>query len=151
MELKIKRVMEGVELPTYSTEGAGAFDIRAYGLPDEGVIINHGDIIKMRTGIAIEIPDGWSLMIIPRSGLGSKYGLTLANSTGLIDSDYRGEIGLTIVRNDNNVLRSLLHINNGDRVAQGILVQTPQFKIVEVDELSETVRGVGGHGSTGVK
>lgn len=151
MELKIKKVAEDVILPTYSTEGAGAFDIRAYDLSVPVDMVN-GLEYRFRTGLMMEIPKGWSLLIIPRSGLGTNYGIRIKNTVGLIDSDYRGEVSVTLSRDmfgvDHN--KSLV-INNGDRIAQGVLIQTPQFKIVEVDELSETKRGTGGFGSTGVK
>lgn len=149
MELKIKKTIENVELPSYATDGAGGFDIRVYGLPEGGLYMPTGTYGVFQTGLSVEIPKGWSLLIIPRSGLGSKKGLTLRNGTGLIDSDYRGEITLTMIRDD-QYSGETVHIHNGDRLAQGVLVQTPQFKFVEVEELSETIRGEGGHGSTGV-
>jgi dUTP pyrophosphatase len=141
MIVKFKRLHADAKLPTYGTRGAACFDF--YALSDVGVpTFNAGSV---RTGLAVEIPQGHCMLIFGRSGLAMKYGLRLANSVGVIDSDYRGEVIIRL-HNDSDTWQSVMA---GERVAQGLIVPSPYQTLVEVDELSDTARGTGGFGSTG--
>lgn len=102
----------------------------------------------VQTGLAVEIPEGHVLMIHSRSGHGFKHSTRLSNVVGILDQDYRGEIKVRLSR-DNSGSDPVLHVNNGDRIAQAIVLPYPKVKFEVVDELSETVRGEGGFGSTG--
>jgi dUTP pyrophosphatase len=107
--------------------------------------INAGATRLMSTGLAFEVPKGFELQVRPRSGLAAKFGLTVLNSPGTIDSDYRGELKVLLI----NLGDSDMIITAGDRIAQLVLAPVVTAKLVEVNELSETVRGAGGFGSTG--
>ena len=127
----------------YATDGSAGIDLFA---ADNAVITN--DAITIPTGIAAAIPDSWAGQVHIRSGMAKNHGVHLANSVGIIDSDYRGEIKL--------VLRSSIpdisvHVEKGDRIAQLLVMPCPQLHIRFVSELPETERGEGGFGSTGVK
>lgn len=130
-------------LPTFATSGAAAIDLR---VAECVKIPPSGQVRAARTGIKIELPDGVCGLILPRSGLGSK-GIVLANTVGLIDSDYRGEIVLML----KNAGSTMFHIEEGERAAQMMFlsVHRPEFELVS--ELGTTARGEGGFGSTGVK
>ena len=130
-------------LPTFATSGAAAIDLR---VAECVKIPPSGQVRAARTGIKIELPDGVCGLILPRSGLGSK-GIVLANTVGLIDSDYRGEIVLML----KNIGSTMFHIEEGERAAQMMFlsVHRPEFELVS--ELGTTARGEGGFGSTGVK
>lgn len=140
--LKVKKLNPAAELPAYATDGSGCFDIKSTG---EGVIIPGGQRV-FPTGLAFEIPVGWVLEVYSRSGHGFKNRVTLGNSVGIIDSDYRGELMVAL---DNSSPVSEFVVKAGDRIAQAKLVEAPRVKLVEVAELSETARGTGGLGSTG--
>lgn len=140
--LKIKRLNNKAKIPKRMTEGAVGLDIY---MPEFRVLWT-GDIIKVCTGIAMEIPSGYHGEVHIRSSYGIR-GIRLANCTGIIDSDYRGELVLYLI-NDNRVP---VPIYEGERIAQFVLVKDPNFKVVEVDKLSETERGEGGFGSTNIK
>lgn len=142
--LKLKRLPhgEGLPLPEYGTDGSAAMDICAA----NGAVIPEYDARIVSTGFAVEVPDGWELQIRPRSGLAARDGVTVLNSPGTIDSDYRGEIKVIL----HNAVDGDYAVNRGDRIAQVILKPAPKFIIQEADELSSTVRGDGGLGSTGV-
>lgn len=144
MQVKIKKLTATATTPTYGTAGAAAFDIYAdiLGL---WMGISAGDTRVVNTGIAIEVPEGCVLRIYSRSGHGFKHGVSLANSVGVIDSDYRGEIAVAL-RNDS---RANFTINHGDRIAQGIIEPIHRVEFEVADELSATERGTGGFGSTG--
>lgn len=137
--LKIKRLTETARLPCRMSEEAAAFDIYT----DETRNIWKGDIIKIHTGVAIEIPKGYHAELHIRSSWGMQ-GIHLANCTGIIDSDYRGEILLYV----HNYGDGSFFIPEGTRLAQMILVKDTTFDVKEVEELSETTRGIGGFGST---
>lgn len=140
--LKVKRLTETAKLPTYGSKGAAAFDFYSSG---PSFIIHIDDFQIASTGLSVEIPPGKVLKIYSRSGDGFGDNVKLANSVGVIDSDYRGEIKVALHNaGDNN-----FEVKLGNRIAQGILEDAPQIEIVEVDELSETERGSGGFGSTG--
>ena len=141
--LKIKRLRPNAKLPRRATPGSTGFDIFAC-IEDEGVITLKGTQPKLiPTGIAIEVPRGYDVQIRPRSGLSAKgVGVTF----GTIDSDYRGEILITMYLFDPN---ATFEIKHSDRIAQMVVSTIADLPLVEVEELSETQRGSGGHGSTG--
>lgn len=140
-QLKFKLLEKGATLPKFATAGAACFDISC--LDDFAVAPQQQ--VAVRTGLQVEVPEGYGLDIFSRSGHGFKLGVRLANCTGIIDSDYRGEI-LLAVRNDGE---TGVIFGAGDRVAQGRLIKLVDTEIVQVDEMSETARGAGGFGSTG--
>lgn len=139
--MKVKRLYEGVKLPTKATEGSAAFDLYAY----TEAPIDAGETVKYKTGIALEIPEGRVGLIFPRSGLSTKFGIRLSNCVGVIDSDYRGEI-IVALYNDS---QEPYMVKRGDRIAQLMIVDIPKICIEEVYELSDTERGNGGFGSSG--
>ena len=143
------------EDPKFQTEGAAGFDFRA-NLPNEGEVITIGpsgsgnNIAMVPTGLFFELPESIELQVRPRSGLAAKNGVTVLNSPGTVDSDYRGEVKVILINHGTEEFV----ISNGDRIAQGVLsaVSNKQFiKLNKVDELNETERSSGGFGSTGVK
>ena len=142
MKVKIKRTHENGRIPTYATDGSGAFDFYSA----EKVEIKGLEVMAINLGVAVEVPDGHVMLLFPRSSIGKKTPLRMANSVGVIDSDYRGTIHALY---DNFALRNH-EINQGDRIAQGIIVPIPKVEFEEVEELSTTERGEGGFGSTGV-
>tara|TARA_Y100000739_G_C20603328_1_gene464086 strand:+ start:1459 stop:1890 length:432 start_codon:yes stop_codon:yes gene_type:complete len=130
--------------PSYSTVNSAGMDIRAF-LKKEKTILP-GDKIIIDTGIFVEIPTGYEIQIRPRSGLSFKNGITVLNTPGTIDSDYRGEVKVILI----NLSKEKFTINNGDRIAQMVVNKYEQVKWQEVDSVSETERK-GGFGSTGIK
>jgi dUTP pyrophosphatase len=149
MNLKVKRLYKDAILPTYGSEGAACFDLYAY-VPEYVAkrieVVVPGDRVTLETGLAVEVPEGWVLEVYPRSGLAAKCGITLINSPGQIDSDYRGNIGIIVLNTDSDYPWLVRH---GDRIAQAKLVPAPRCTFEEVDTLTETNRGEGGFGSTG--
>lgn len=129
--------------PTYANENAAGLDIRANN--DKPIMIQPGEWADIPTELAVEIPQGYFGMVVPRSGLGFKYRITLINDVGIIDSDYRGNIGIRLV-NDGVEPYMVL---KGERVAQMVIVPYIQPRIRWVDKLTESVRGARGFGSTG--
>ena len=142
--LKIKKVRDNAEVPQYQTEGASGMDLCA--ALDNTVIIPPFQRVFVPTGIAIELPRGYEAQVRPRSGLSSKHGITLVNCVGTIDSDYRGEIIVPLI----NLSDTAYSIQPGERIAQMIISKYERVGIKEVTELSDTSRGIGGFGSTGV-
>lgn len=142
MKIKVK-TMSGV-LPVYETEGAAGMDIRAY--LDEPVDIMPGKRALVPTGLFLEIPTGYEVQIRARSGLAVKYGIGLTNGIGTIDSDYRGEIKVSLI----NWGEEKFTVNNGDRIAQMVVCRYEKAEIQEASQLSETDRGTGGFGHTGI-
>lgn len=140
-KLKVKRLDRKAQLPSYSTPGSACFDISTTNTTP--LLSGHQRVYD--TGLAIEVPPGYVLKVYSRSGMGFNKGIRLANGTGVIDSDYRGELKVCL-RNDG---KEIANIRAGDRIAQGMLVKIDQWDIEEVEELSETERGEGGLGSTG--
>jgi dUTP pyrophosphatase len=136
-----------IPLPSYETAGAAGADLRANFPTDQrdGITLNPGTRALVPTGLHIAVPTGHEVQIRPRSGLALKHGITLPNSPGTIDSDYRGPLGVIVM----NAGQVAFHIAHGDRIAQMVLapVLRAQFDLVET--LDETVRGQGGFGSTG--
>ncbi len=143
MKVEFKRLPhgEGLPLPAYATPGSAAMDICAA----EFNLLEPGEIVMQNTGFAVAIPEGYEIQVRPRSGLAIKHGITIINSPGTIDSDYRGEICVLV----QNCGFDEFRIQKGDRIAQLVLSPVIQAQAVEVDELDETQRGAGGFGSTG--
>lgn len=133
------------ELPTYETGSSAGMDIRAN--ISEAVTLQPLGRAVIKTGIFIELPVGYEAQIRPRSGLAAKKGITVLNSPGTIDADYRGEIGIILV----NLSNEPFTIENGERIAQMVISRHEHISWKEVDELEATSRGEGGFGSTGVK
>jgi dUTP pyrophosphatase len=147
MKLKIKKLRPGAVIPKYATEGAACFDLCAVINEIKPVPVFAGQPVTFATGLSFEIPEGWVMLIFSRSGHGFNSGVRLANCTGVIDSDYRGEVGVKLTKDQDAV--GAFEVRNGDRIAQAMLVQVPLVELVEVEELSNTERGTGGFGSTG--
>lgn len=135
-----------VPLPAYETTGAAGADLRA-NLPDRGCLtLQPGARALVPTGLRLEIPTGYEVQLRPRSGLALKHGITLPNSPGTIDSDYRGPLGVIVM----NAGDAPFEISHGDRIAQMVVAPVVQAQISLVDALNETARGEGGFGSTGI-
>ena len=135
----------GNPLPSYQTHASAGMDLRAQ--LEEPVRLEPLERAVVGTGLYLELPEGYEAQIRPRSGLAAKQGITVLNSPGTIDADYRGEIGVILA----NVSNAAVTIQHGDRIAQMVISQYQQAEWIEVESLSETDRGSGGFGSTGVK
>jgi len=134
-----------VALPSYESAGAAGADVRA-NLADRGVVVLHpGARALVATGLRIEIPGGYEVQMRPRSGLALKHGITLANSPGTIDSDYRGPLGVILI----NAGQEAFEIAHGDRIAQMVVAPVVQARFELVEDLSGSSRGEAGFGSTG--
>ncbi len=144
MKIKIVNTSDN-PLPEYETKGSVGLDLRAH--LQEPVMMKPLQRALIPTGLYIELPDGHEAQIRPRSGLALKKGLTCLNSPGTIDSDYRGELKIIMI----NLSNETTVINTGERIAQLVISKIERVKLNEVDELSETERGEGGFGHTGVK
>lgn len=146
IQLKVKKVQADAILPKYQTTGAACFDLHALiGDADAQVTIGPGRPAIIDTGLAFEVPEGHVMLIYSRSGQGFNNNVRLANCTGVIDSDYRGDIKVKLTKDSGTAIT----VRNGDRIAQAMVIPIPQVALVEVDELSETTRGAGRFGSTG--
>ena len=159
MRIKIKKLHPDAKIPQYATPGAAGFDLVAI----ENVDIEPGQTKLIKTGLAIEIPEGYELQIRPRSGISLKTPLRVPNSPGTVDSDYRSEICVIMentapksnVGTKENFASGITRItgpqkiSKGDRIAQGVICPIIQGSFIEVEELSDTQRGAGGFGSTG--
>ena len=144
-EIKIVKCRERAVIPTKGTEGSAGYDL--YACLDRDIEIKFGDLVKIPTGISIEIPrNDLAAFVFARSGLGIKYGIMPSNGVGVIDSDYRGEIQIGLCRVSNG---DPYVIKNGDRVAQLVVMPVSNCTFKLVDKLSESSRGVNGLGSTG--
>lgn len=152
IKMKVKRLTEGARIPQYQTSGAACFDLHADFTKEcdlvqtDGLYVMPGDSCHLHTGLAFEVPEGHVMLVYSRSGQGFKHGVRLANSTGVIDSDYRGEL-LVSLHNDGG---ADFLVRDGDRIAQAMLVPLPHVELEEAQELSATERGENGGGSTGV-
>ncbi|MDY2776893.1 MAG: dUTP diphosphatase [Collinsella sp.] len=144
VNVNIKRLDPSVELPSYAYEGDAGLDLRANGTFDIAPLTR----ALIPTGLAIAIPDGYAGFVQPRSGMALKRGLSIANTPGLIDAHYRGELKVIVVNLD---ATEPIHIEKGERIAQLVIQQVPVVRLTEVDELDETDRGEGGFGSSGSK
>lgn len=132
---------EGLDLPVYATDGAAGMDV----VSAEDVTIPPGARHAVATGLAMAIPAGYEIQVRPRSGLALKHGITVPNTPGTIDSDYRGELKVILINHGGDDFE----VRRGDRVAQLVLAPVTRASWLEVDSLDETARGTGGFGSTG--
>ena len=139
----VKRLphFDGLELPAYATDGAAGMDV----LSAEDVTLAPGARHAVATGLAIAIPHGFEIQVRPRSGLALKYGITVPNTPGTIDSDYRGELKVILINHGSDAFE----VRRGDRVAQLVLAPVTRASWLKVEELDQTQRGEGGFGSTG--
>lgn len=131
-------------LPAYESAGAAGMDLRAY-LPDGAVTLRPLQRAMIPTGIRLEIPEGWECQIRPRSGLAAKHGITVLNTPGTIDSDYRGEVKVILV----NLSDTDFTVGDGERICQMVFARAEQVSLAERATLSETDRGAGGFGHSG--
>lgn len=144
--MKIKVVNKGhQQLPAYATPQSAGMDLRAN--LDESIVLHPMERRLISTGLHIALPEGYEAQIRPRSGLALKYGLTVLNSPGTVDADYRGEIMVLLI----NLSTEDFTINDGERIAQMVIASHEQGQLELVKELDETERGEGGYGHTGVK
>lgn len=142
MKVKVKKLHPCAIIPQYQSEGAACFDLHACGLPTFG---RH--TATFCTGLAFEIPSGFVMLVFSRSGHGFNHDARLANCVGVIDSDYRGEVKVKL-RHDNE--KGLFPIiRDGDRIAQALILPIPKIELAESEDLSDTIRGSNGYGSTG--
>ena len=135
---------EGALLPEYQTSGSAGADLHAY--LAEPVTLKPMERRLIPTGLFVELPAGYELQVRPRSGLALKHGVTVLNTPGTVDSDYRGELCVLLI----NFGSEPFTVQNGDRIAQAVVAQAVQVSFVQADALSETGRGVNGYGSTGI-
>jgi dUTP pyrophosphatase len=142
VELSFKRLRDAAGLPSVARAGDAGLDLRAV----EDAVVEPGERAMIPTGVAVAIPDGYAGLVLPRSGLASREGLTLANSPGLIDAGYRGEVICAVVNMDRS---RAVRIQRGDRIAQLVVVALPAVTPAWVEELPESERAEGGFGSTG--
>ena len=147
LQFKILENGYGLPIPKYESEGAAGLDLLAAIGEDKSIIILPGRAEMVPTGIAIALPKGFEAQIRPRSGLAAKNGITILNSPGTIDSDYRGEISAMLI----NHSKVNFEIERGMRIAQMIIAPVVQFNLIETETLDETKRGAGGFGSTGIR
>ncbi|QRI63370.1 dUTP diphosphatase [Shinella sp. PSBB067] len=138
---------DGIELPAYETSGAAGMDLRAAVAADGPLTLAPGKRALVPTGFVFEIPHGCEGQIRPRSGLAFKHGITCLNTPGTVDSDYRGEVKVLLV----NLGEEAFVIERGMRIAQMVIAPVTQVAVREASEASETTRGAGGFGSTGVR
>lgn len=143
-DVDIVRLDKGLPLPTYSRDGDAGMDLYS----TEDAVIPSFNRRLVGTGVALAIPFGYAGFVHPRSGLAHKYGISIVNSPGTIDAGYRGEIKVNLINLDP---ARPFTIERGDRIAQLIIQPVVSATLVELDELNETARGQGGHGSTGIK
>jgi len=146
ISLRVKRLESAKELPlpSYATAASAGMDLRSASM--EPIVLSPGQRGLVPTGLIVEIPEGFEGQVRPRSGLALKNGISLVNTPGTIDSDYRGELKVIMI----NLGEDHFMVNYGDRIAQLVIAPVVQAQIVEVDQISESERGDGGFGSTGV-
>jgi dUTP diphosphatase len=142
VELRITRLRDGALMPTRAHDGDAGLDLYA----GDAATIGPGERATVATGIAVEVPDGFAGLVLPRSGLAARHGIALVNAPGLIDSGYRGEIRVLLLNTDR---AESFTISPGDRIAQLVLTPVADAVPVEVSELATTARGEGGFGSSG--
>jgi dUTP pyrophosphatase len=142
VELKFRLLEPGAQLPAQATPGDAGLDLRAA----EPASIGPSERAQIGTGVAVEIPPGHAGLVLPRSGLALRHGISMVNAPGLIDSGYRGELRVLLLNTDRE---HAFDIEPGDRIAQLLVVPFAEAIPVEVAELSDTERGIGGFGSTG--
>lgn len=143
MKLKFKKLREDAVAPSYASEGDAGMDLRAL----DGVTLKPGEHAVIKTGIAFELPENTVGFVCSRSGLAAKHGVFVLNAPGVIDSGYRGDVGV-ILKNSGD---TDFVVEAGDRIAQFVIQEFISVKLVEAEEISESARGEGGFGSTGVR
>jgi dUTP pyrophosphatase len=144
VEVEIKCMHPDSRTPVYETEHAAGMDLRAY--LEQELCLHPGERVLVETGIAIALPQGYEAQVRPRSGLALKYGVSLLNSPGTIDADYRGEIKVVLINHGSEVFK----VSNGDRIAQLVVAPVSRVEWKETTELNCTVRADGGFGHTGI-
>ena len=145
VEVKQLPHAKGLALPRYMTPGSAGADVTAAIIQGNPVTLHTGERAAIPTGLSVAIPEGYEVQVRPRSGLAANFGIQVVNAPGTVDSDYRGEIKVLLI----NMGFEPFVINRGDRIAQLVIAPVHQISWEEVDALSETERGTGGHGSTG--
>ena len=143
IKVLVKRKDPSVKLPSYKTNGASGMDLMAY--IDKSIELKPGESCLVPTGLSVAFPEEYEIQIRPRSGLAAKNNISVLNTPGTIDSDYRGEIKVILFNHGNKDFK----IDNNDRIAQMILTPVIKIDLEETNELPESIRGVGGFGSTG--
>lgn len=141
LEMKIKKLSEEAKIPRYAKPGDAGLDVCSI----EDFVINPGERYMAKTGLAFEIAEGYELQVRPKSGLASKYGISIVNTPGTLDSGYRGELMVIMINHG----KDPYHASKGDKIAQIVVNKYEHVNFKEVDELSQTDRGEGGFGSTG--
>ena len=144
-EILIKRLSKEIPLPKYETDGSSGLDLAAY--IDKKIEIKPGKSGIIPTGLSVAIPKNFEIQIRPRSGLAAKNQISVLNTPGTIDSDYRGELKVILI----NLSDKIFIVENGMRVAQMVLCPITKAKLIEVESLKDTKRSLGGFGSTGIK
>lgn len=142
MNIKIKRLNDNAKIPFRATAGSAGADL--YALCERDIVIQPSERVLIPTGLAMEIPAGYGGFVFPRSSVASKYGVSLANCVGVIDSDYRGELKIAVINHSDDAFT----VHNGDRIAQLVILAVDDTEYTE-SELNDTERGSGGFGSTG--
>lgn len=143
--VRVLKLHPRAHLPVYMTAGAAGMDLHAVIPEAEGVRLAPGERVLVGTGLAIALPTGFEAQIRPRSGLAHKHGITVLNSPGTIDCDYRGELKVLLV----NLGKDAFELRHGERIAQMVIARVAHATVIEVAELDDTARGAGGYGSTG--
>ena len=143
VKVLVKKFDKNIKLPTYKTSGSSGMDLEAF--IKNKIIINPGNTAVISTGIFLAIPKNYEIQIRPRSGLAAKKGISVLNTPGTVDSDYRGEIKIILI----NFSKKLFVVKSGARIAQMVLCPVARGKLKEVQNLPKTVRGKGGFGATG--
>jgi dUTP pyrophosphatase len=142
VELRAARLRDGARLPTRAHDGDAGLDLYAA----EGAAIAPGERVAVGTGIAVAIPEGHAGLVLPRSGLAKRHGITIPNAPGLIDSGYRGELTVLLLNTDRS---EAFEVAAGDRIAQLVITPCANAGVVEVEALEDTARGLAGFGSSG--
>ena len=143
VKILIKKLNKNTNIPEYKTDGSSGMDLMAN--IEKPIVLQPGEKKLISTGITIAIPNKFEIQIRPRSGLAAKNGISVLNTPGTIDADYRGEIKVILI----NLSKQSFKINNNDRIAQMVLCPIVKAELEEVEELPKTIRGTGGFGSTG--
>lgn len=133
-------------IPAYATAGAAGFDLRAAVPAGTPTVLAPGERALVPTGFTCAVPHGYEMQVRPRSGLATKHGISIVNSPGTVDSDYRGPLMICLI----NLGTEPFSINRGDRIAQAVIAPAPQLTLIEAEELDDTTRGDRGFGSTGI-
>lgn len=142
LQVQLKMLDPDLEAPSYAHPGDAGADLRSR----VDVVLQPGERKLVPTGVAIALPEGFVALIHPRSGLATKHGLTIVNAPGTVDAGYRGEIAVTLLNTD---ATQSIELGRGDRIAQMVIQRVEYAQFIPVSELSESVRGTGGFGSTG--